>query len=111
MEGTKLVPAELQLAEWPSITNVDYFLVGITTQPARIYKIDNLTDQLLLFSMDGATNHWALPPNGFLLIDLATNKGTPNTAALPSGYGCYVIAPTSTLPTVGQVYFSYMFAQ
>jgi hypothetical protein len=110
MEGAKLVPAPLSEASFASITDEEYFLVGVCEQPARIFLAQNFTDQLLFFSMNGADNNFVLPPNGFLLVDFATNKGTPNTAALPSGDGLYVKAPTTTFPTVGSVYMSYWYA-
>lgn len=110
MEGVKLVGAPLSLAEFASITDVDWFLVGVFVEPVRIWLVQNFTDQLLLFSTDAATNQFVLPPNGFLLLDFGTNKGTYNTAAFPAGNGIYVKAPTASLPSLGAVYLSYWYA-
>lgn len=110
MEGTKLVFADIQIASYASVLDTDWFIVGEFFQPARLLYVQNLTDQLLLFSTDAVTSKFALPANGFLLLDVGTNKGTPDTASIPAGQGIFVKAPTATLPTTGAIYLSYLYA-
>lgn len=111
MEGAKLVPAVQQQLSFAGVITEGFIVVGSMNQPARIYFAQNLTDVTLQFSMDGTNNHFVLPSGGFLLLDAGTNKGTPNTAAIPQGDGLYVTSiDGSTLPTVGSIYFSYWYA-
>ena len=42
--------------------------------PARIMLIWNLTDVLLMFSFDGINDHFPIPTNGYVLIDVASNS-------------------------------------
>ncbi len=109
MEGAKLLPATLQLLGFAGVTPSVYIVVALFAQPARLIVVQNLTNQLLEFSMDGINPHFVLPPCSSLTIDAGTNKGTPNTAAVPQGYGVWVTS-TGTLPTTGSIYVSYFYA-
>lgn len=40
---------------------------------ARILFVQNLTDVVMVFSFDGVNDNFRLPPNGFLLLDIASN--------------------------------------
>ena len=108
-EGTKLIPDGLQELGFAGVTPSVYINVGVFLQPCRVFLAQNLTNELLKFSMDSINDHFVLPPGGFLLIDAGTNKGTPNTAAIPQGDGLWVTS-VDTLPTSGSVYMSYWYA-
>ena len=109
MEGARLLPAQYQERSYEVILDDFYTIVGIFSQPARIFLAQNLTNETMMFSMDGATNNFVLPAGGFLLVDAGTNKGTPQTSSIPSGLGLYVQA-YSTLPTSGFCTLSYWYA-
>jgi len=81
-----------------SYTAIGTALLG----PARIFKIDNLTNAALLFSIDGATDHTIVPANGFLLVDVATNKEDTQGFEIATGTTFYV--KESGVPTDGSVY-------
>jgi hypothetical protein len=72
--------------------------------PCRQFKIDNLTDALLMFSIDGINDHFVVPSNGFFLSDIMSNEG--------EGEGFFLSARDSLwvrilgTPTTGNVYFS-----
>ena len=52
-----------------------YTAIGTATaMPAHIIKVDNLTDAVLLFSIDGTNDHFVLPANGFILLDITTRS-------------------------------------
>lgn len=108
-EGTKLLPAPLTSLGYAGVTPSVLINVTAFAQPVRWVMVQNLTDQLLMFSWDGVNNHFVLPSCSNLVIDTATNKGTPNTAAIPQGYGIWVTS-VSTLPTTGSIYVSYLYA-
>ena len=110
-EGSTIIPDEVNVLTYDGIYVGTLTLVGASTQPIRIYLVQNLTDTQIDCNMDGSNViHFILPPGGFLLLDAGTNKGTPNTASIPQGYGAWVQA-SSTYPTLGQVNFSYWYAR
>lgn len=52
-----------------------YMGIGtVFTNPIRMIFVQNLTDQTLMFSFDGVNDHFPLPTNGFLLLDITSNK-------------------------------------
>lgn len=85
-----------------------YMGVGTAiTESARQIFVQNLTDALLQFSLDGVNDHFPLPPNGFMILDIAANKTQDTGFFLSEGERLYVkdIASAST----GAVYFSVMY--
>lgn len=68
--------------------------------------MQNLTDEYVLFSFDGLTDHDVLPPNGFTLLDVTTNK-TENGGAMYISQGTRIyVKELSVTPTGGAVYVS-----
>lgn len=81
--------------------------MGIGTgfdHPIRIVFIQNLTDATLMFSLDGIEDHFPLPANGFLLLDITANKNLSQGFYLAEGQRIYV--QTVGAPTTGDVYVS-----
>jgi len=72
--------------------------------PSRIMFIQNLTDASLMFSLDGVNEHFALPANGFLLLDVTANKTADEGLFFQEGQRLYVKEIGN--PTSGSVYFS-----
>ena len=69
--------------------------------PARILFVQNLTDVTLLFSFDGVNDHFILPSNGFLLLDVMGNKSIPG-GAFYVGEGTRIyVKESSGAPTSG----------
>jgi hypothetical protein len=111
MEGARLLPAEFFELNYIDTFADIYNLVGIFSQPARVFLAQNLTNAIILFSMDGITNNFVLPAGGFVLIDAGTNKGTPNTASIPTGFGLYAKPyDDGNPPTSGFITLSYWYA-
>jgi hypothetical protein len=81
--------------------------VGIGTRldhPARMIFIQNLTDALLMFSFNGIDDHFPLPTNGFLLLDVTSNKTISQGFFITEGQRLYV--KQVEVPTDGTVYFT-----
>ncbi len=79
--------------------------VGIGTalaHAARIIQIQNLTNQTLLFSLDGVTDNFRLGANAFLLLDITANKTDGQGWYLAQGQRFYV-KQDAVLPTSGTV--------
>lgn len=68
---------------------------------SKIYVVNN-TDEILLFSFDGTTDHFILPSLGFLLLDITMESQVPDY--LPIGARLYV--KRSGVPTTGSVYLT-----
>lgn len=53
---------------------INFTAIGTALEePCRIFILKNLTNTNLIFSLDGATDHFYLPSGGFELIDGCTN--------------------------------------
>lgn len=81
---------------------------GIGTRlayPSRLLYINNITNALLFFSLDGITDHLPLGSGSFTVIDIMANHSISNLLYIAEGQRFYVRAP-GTLPTLGSVYVS-----
>lgn len=82
-----------------------YMGVGTAlSRPVRIFLIQNLTDVSLWFSFDGIDDHFPLPADGYLLLDIASNKTLSQGLFLAEGERLY--AKELGTPTTGAVYFT-----
>ena len=74
----------------------------------RIIHIYNLTNVTLMFSFTGNTDHFRLPANGFLLLDLCCNKINDGGFFVSENTQMYVkqdgSAPTSGTVNVSAYY-------
>lgn len=83
-----------------------YAGVGLPlANPCRQFKIDNLTDALMIFSIDGVNDHFVVPSNGFFLNDVSSNTSQYGGFYIAQGDRLYV-RQASSAPTSGSVYFS-----
>jgi hypothetical protein len=86
--------------------------IGIGTafdHPLRMIFIQNLTDVTLQFSLDGVNPHFPLPSEGFLLMDITSNKSIGEGFYIAQGSRIYVEEITD-FPSTGAVYVSVMYA-
>jgi len=82
-----------------------YMGVGTAVDaPARIIFIQNLTDEDLMFSLDGINDHFPLPTQGYILLDVSANKTTEAGFFLAENQRLYVKEIGN--PTAGSVYFT-----
>lgn len=89
VQSVKLKPESLKSLAFGSISGT-YALVGIISNPSQVYFVQNLTNALVTFSQDGVTDHFVLPSNGFLLIDVGSNKGLYETLSFQQNTSLYV---------------------
>ena len=105
----RLVPEEVRELPFGSIV-AGYMGVGTAfTNPIRIIFIQNLTEALLMFSLNGIDDHFPLPANGFLLLDVTTNKTQASGFFIADGTRVYV--RESAVPTTGSVYVSAFYGE
>jgi len=98
----------LREAAFGTLTNTLAALGTATTHIGRIVKFTNNTDEDVYFSLDGANNHFRLPPLSFLLLDLSTNQTTKDNFFCPEGQVFYVRYVT-VAPTTGWVSVEYIY--
>src|SRR5690606_3867349 len=104
--SVKLVPETVRSLAGAAI-GAAYMGIGTAFEhPVRIIMIQNLTDQIVMFSFNGIDDHVPLPANGFLLLDVMANKSSP-------GGGFYIAEGTriyakdaGVSPSTGFVYVS-----
>lgn len=77
--------------------------------PLRMLIVENLTDALLTFSLDGVTDHFVLPANGPLVLDFTSNRTQTSGFLLSQGKGLYV--KENGTPSTGSVYVSSIYGQ
>ncbi len=100
----RLFPEVLRSLGFASI-GAAYMGIGSPFNNAiRIFHLQNLTDATLLFSWNGIDDHEILPPNGFLLLDVTSNKTISTGCFFAEGVRIYV--KQSGVPTSGSVYLS-----
>lgn len=72
------------------------------------FKVDNLTDALCIFSIDGINEHFPVPANGFYVLDIATNAGSQVGFFMAKGDAFYV-KYSGSAPSSGSVYVSVIY--
>lgn len=96
-------PETLRSLAFGSITNT-YAAIGTALlNPSRIYLIQNGTDAVLTFSLDGVNNHFVVQPSAGMVIDVTANLSIPaGFFAIPQGTITFV----KGAPGAGSVYLS-----
>lgn len=102
----RIVPDVLRTLAFGAISGT---YAGIGPQfpfPVRIMHVLNDSDEILFFSTDGINDHWVLPPQSFLLLDLTANATSIAGAAyIGAGTRIYVRGT----PAAGSVYVATWF--
>lgn len=104
--SVRLYPEALRSLAFGSISGT-YAAIGTAlSNPSRILYIVNTTDVLLTFSFDGITDHFVIPSQSYILLDVTSNK-TLTGGALNISEGQKIYVKGS--PTLGTVYLSTFF--
>jgi len=102
-QAIRLVPEPVRTLGFAAIGGA---YMGVGTQidnPARILRIQNLTNVTLFFSFDGVNDHEVLASNSFLLLDITANKARDHGYYLAEGTRIYV-REGAIAPGNGDVY-------
>jgi hypothetical protein len=80
-----------------------YIGIGTSfTRPIRMLMVQNLTDVSLWFSFDGINDHFPLPTDGYLMLDITANKISSQGFFIAEGQRLYV--KDLGIPSSGSVY-------
>lgn len=82
---------------------------GPLLHPCRQFFVQNYTNTTIMFSLDGVTDHFPLPPSGFLLDDVTSNAALSKGFMLAQGEMLYAKLLAPVTATSG-VYFSVFYA-
>jgi len=94
----RLLPEPLRSIAFGSISGAYAGIGPIFVHPSRILLVQNFTDAILTYSFDGLVDHFQLPPNGFLLLDVTTNQVKESGFFIAQGTRIYV----KGTPSLGQ---------
>jgi|ERR1700733_405648 len=90
MSSIRLVPQTLRTVAFGGLT-INYNPLGTPLDAAAsIILLQNNTDASVVFSLDGVNDHFFLPTDGFLVLDLTTNKSLDQGAFIAKGTQFYV---------------------
>ena len=82
-----------------------YAGIGTTVDhPARMLLIQNFTDAMIMFSLDGIEPNFPLIESSHFVLDIAANQTGENGFFLAEGDRLY--ATRVGVPTLGAVYFT-----
>lgn len=73
MDGTVLFPEPMYSLDHSTLSS-SFTLVGQIQNPAQLFLVQNLTNATVDFSMDGTNTHFQLPANGYIVLDVGTNR-------------------------------------
>lgn len=101
--SVRLLAEPLRSLAFGSISGTYAGIGTVLSNPCRIIHFTNTTDVLLTLSFDGVSDHFVLPANGFLLLDVTSNKTvTGGSFTISQGQRFYA----KGAPTLGAVYIA-----
>lgn len=89
----RLQPETARVTGFAAIAAAYPAYIGIgaaMTKPIRIITLINLTDAAMMFSFDGINDHLPMTANGYLVLDITSNKTIPQGFFLAEGQRLYV---------------------
>jgi hypothetical protein len=73
-DSLRVLPLQVRTLAFGGIS-ASYAAVGApSTDSCRMLLVQNLTDQTLMFSHDGTTDHYPLAAGSMFILDVTTNK-------------------------------------
>ncbi len=101
----KLLPEAVRSLAFGSISGT-YMGVGTPlSNPSRLILFQNFTDEAVMVSFDGITDHMPVAANGFVLLDITANKTVSQGFYIAEGTRFY-IKQESSAPSSGNFYIS-----
>jgi len=102
-----VLPETVRSLAFGSISGTYAGIGSSFANPVYWFYLQNLTDKLLMFSWDGVNDHFPLPTNGYVIMDVSANKTIQGGAFMISqGTRFYVKTTSAGAPASGSVYLS-----
>jgi hypothetical protein len=107
--GSRVGVEALRTVAFGSVT-ASYVAVGsATAESIRLVAFNNATNQSLLISLDGSTDHFRVVGNGFKLLDLTANK-TNDEGLFIAKETKFYLKHEGTAPTSGNFWIEAIYA-
>lgn len=104
--AVRLYPEALRSLAFGSISGTYAGIGSALLNPCRILYIVNNTDVLITFSFDGVTDHFVIPAQSFMIIDVTSNMTlTGGSLSISQGQRIYA----KGTPSLGSVYLTAFF--
>lgn len=103
----RLVPDIVRSVPFGSISAIYMGIGTAMTKPIRVFMMQNMTDEAMMFSFDGVNDHFPLPATSYFVFDITSNKTIQQGFFLAQGQRIYVkqLDPAK-IPSSGAVYLS-----
>ena len=111
--------ASAQRVKWNPLKSLAFGSIGAAyvglgiplEEPIYLLKVQNFTDQNLLISFDGITDHDVIAANGGWVYDFGSNKSDASGGLwVPQGVRIYIKQEGGVAPTTGSVYAASVYA-
>ena len=103
VNATRIAADELRVTAFGGISNV-YAAIGYPLEhPGRCVILQNLTNQVLMFSLKGLTDTIPLPSYGQITFDITSNKSTDTGMYMAIGDQWFVKEIAGGTPSAGFV--------
>lgn len=105
--SVRALPEPVRSTAFGSITGTYIGIGAAFENPVHWFMVQNLSNESVMISWDGVNDHFPLPANGYVIMDVSSNKTIMGgTFMVAQGTRFYVRALTGTFPTSGSVYLS-----
>jgi hypothetical protein len=105
--AVRVLPEPVRSTAFGSISGSYVGIGSAFENPVHWFMVQNLTDQPIMISWDGVNDHFPLAANGYVIMDVASNKTIMGGSfMIAQGTRFYVKALTAFLPSSGSVYLS-----
>jgi hypothetical protein len=103
----RVMPEPIRSVDFGSITG-SYIGLGAPFQnPIHWFMVQNFSNSAVMISWDGINDHFPLPVQGYVIMDVGSNKTlTGGSFMVAQGTRFYVRDLTGVPPTLGSVYLS-----
>src|SRR5271170_6654570 len=104
----RALPEPVRTLDYTSISGSYVGIGSAFENPLHWFMVQNFTDQAIMVSWDGINDHFPLSANGYVIMDVSSNKSLPaGTFLVSQGTRFYVRAlDGGSLPSLGAVYLS-----
>jgi len=101
--SVRLYPETLRTLGYAAISAAYAGIGSAFANPSRLLYVVNVTDVLITFSFDGVNDHFVIPSQAYLLIDVTSNR-SDNGGIFAISQGQRIYAKGA--PSLGSVYLS-----
>ncbi len=104
--AVRVMPETVRSVDFTQISGTYIGIGSAFENPVHWFMVQNLSDQAIMISWDGVNDHFPLAANGYVIMDVASNKTlTAGSFMIAQGTRFYVKELVTPLGS-GSVYLS-----